>query len=195
MEFLDMFLRAFIPMFVAVDAVGVAPFFIALTAGMTPRARRKIVAQSIVTALIVTFAFAAAGGAVFDFLGVELYDFMIAGGAVILILASLDIVSREKPRAAADPAAGIVPLGTPLLAGPAVLATALITIKPYGAAAAASIALNFIIAGLVFLFSDGVVRLIGAGGARALSKIMAIILCAYGVMLVRKGILLVVNAV
>jgi len=190
MEFLENLLKAFIPMFVAVDVVGVTPFFINVTRGIKGKAKKKLIVQSVITATLVTVVFLFVGQALFDFLGIEIPDFMIAGGIIIFIIASHDLISREKARVTADPTIGVVPLGTPLLAGPAVLATAIIINKPYGLPATLiSILLNFFVAGVVFYFSDTVLKLLGENGSRALSKIMALVLCAFGVMMIRKGIM------
>jgi multiple antibiotic resistance protein len=191
MEFLSNLFKAFIPMFVAVDVVGAVPFFIGLTEDMPEAKRTKLLKQSVLTATLLTIAFMLVGKALFAYLRIEIFDFMIAGGAVIFIISSHDLISNEKSNVPKDDSAiGVVPLGTPLLAGPAVLATALITMKPFGIAATlVSVLLNFIIAGLAFHYSKYLIKLFGKSGSRALSKIMALVLGAYGVMMIRSGII------
>lgn len=195
MDFLNNLLKAFIPMFVAVDIVGVLPFFIGVTEGIEPRNRKKLIKNSVITASLVAVLFVLAGKALFNYLKVELPDFMIAGGLVLFIISAYDLISQEKARIVPDATVGVVPLGTPLLAGPAVLATALILVEPYGfLITIISIILNMLIAGVAFLYSGIIIKILGKNGARALSKIMALVLCAYGVMMIRQGIVHIIAA-
>lgn len=195
MEFLNNLLKAFIPMFVAVDIVGVLPFFIGVTEGIEPRNRKKLIKNSVITASLVAVLFVLAGKALFNYLKVELPDFMIAGGLVLFIISAYDLISQEKARIVPDATVGVVPLGTPLLAGPAVLATALILVEPYGfLITIISIIINMLIAGVAFLYSGIIIKILGKNGARALSKIMALVLCAYGVMMIRQGIVHIIDA-
>ncbi len=91
-------LLSFIPVFVAVDAIGVLPIFVSLTAGMAEKEKAKIVAQSVVTALCLAIGFIFLGKAVFKVLGITMGDFMIAGGAILFCLAITDIISPVKER-------------------------------------------------------------------------------------------------
>jgi multiple antibiotic resistance protein len=195
MNFLNDLLKAFIPMFVAVDIVGVLPFFIGVTEGIDPLSRKRLVKNSFITAVFVAVAFVLVGRALFDYLGIQMPDFMIAGGLVLFILSAHDLLSLDKTRVTPDATFGVVPLGTPLMSGPAVLATALILVKPYGLTVTIiSIVLNMLIAGIAFLYSSLIIKILGKNGARALSKIMALVLCAYGVMMIRQGIVHIVNS-
>ena len=189
MDFLNILIKAFIPMFVAVDLIGVVPFFLSVSEGMPPRVRARLVRQSVATATVIAITFVFAGQALFRFLGISINDFMIAGGAVLFIISVHDLIAREKARITPDISAGVVPLGTPLLAGPAVLATAIILLGSLGKAATiASIVLNLVLAGLAFHYSGFIVKLLGRNGSRALSKIMQLFLAAYGVMMIRQGL-------
>lgn len=190
MSFFEYFLRAFIPMFVAVDIIGVIPFFIGLTDGMPEKTRRKLIGQSVLTAILVSFVFIFVGKALFAFLKISIADFMIAGGAVIFIISSHDLISQEKTSVTPDITLGVVPLGTPLLAGPAVLATAIITLgRPHGIPVTLlAVFCNFILAGIAFFYSKYIIKILGRSGSRALSKIMALVMCAYGIMMIREGV-------
>jgi multiple antibiotic resistance protein len=82
-----------------------------------------------------------------------------------------------------------VPLGTPLIAGPAVLTTSLLLIHQYGVSATlAAIAANVFVAGAVFWGSSLLIRIIGNAGARALSKITSLLLAAIAVRMIRQGL-------
>ena len=189
MAFAHDFIKAFIPMFVAGDLIGVVPFFLGVSEGMNPHTRAKLVRQSVATAMLIAIAFVFVGRALFSFMGISISDFMIAGGAVLFIISVHDLVSRDKARVEPDLSVGVVPLGTPLMAGPAVLATAVILLGNYGTAATIlSIVVNLLLAGLAFHYSQIIVKVLGRNGARAFSKIMQLVLAAYGVMMVRQGV-------
>jgi multiple antibiotic resistance protein len=97
---------------------------------------------------------------------------------------------QEKKRRTPMKDIGVVPLGTPLIAGPAVLTTSLIIIGEYGLIATlVSVIVNIGIAGLFFTVSHILIRILGNSGAKALSKVTRLFLAAIAVMMVRKGII------
>jgi multiple antibiotic resistance protein len=182
-------LLAFIPVFVAVDAVGVLPIFISLTEGLKQREKSKIILESMLTALGLAIGFIFLGRAVFKLLSVTVSDFMIAGGAILFCLAMIDIINPVKKRRIPSRELGIVPLGTPLIVGPAVLTTSMIIVPHYGIGPTLiSVIANVLIAGLVFRLSTVLIKLLGEAGTKALSKITSLLLAAIGVMMIRKGI-------
>jgi multiple antibiotic resistance protein len=195
MEFVHKLMLAFIPMFVAVDIAGCLPFFIGATQEMNQRTRDKVIKQSVLTALCIAITFVFVGDALFNFLTIEIYDFMIAGGAVLFLLSSRDLLSVEKEKIEPNVTFGVVPLGTPLLSGPAVLATAIIIIKQFGVVAAIfAIVSNLLIAGIAFHYSHLLIKILGKNGSKAFSKIMALVLAAYGVMMMRQGFIAIIKA-
>ncbi|MBU1061460.1 MAG: MarC family protein [Candidatus Omnitrophica bacterium] len=184
-------LLAFIPVFVAVDAIGVLPIFISFTRDIGEKDRIKIIYQSLITALCLAFGFVFLGKAVFKLLNISIGDFMIAGGAVLFCIAIMDVLNPGKRRRVPAKDLGAVPLGTPLIVGPAVLTTALIIIPEYGLfATLGSITINVFIAGAVFLFSEFLIKLLGEAGAKALSKVTSLLLAAIAIMMIRRGIFL-----
>jgi multiple antibiotic resistance protein len=188
-------LLAFIPIFVAVDAIGVLPIFVALTAGAEPETKKRIIVQSMATALGLAIGFVLLGKAVFRLLGITVSDFMIAGGAILFSLAIIDIINPVKRRRMSDEQLGVVPLGTPLLVGPAVLTTCLLVIPQHGMlATVVAVAANILLAGLVLKSCDGLIRMLGEAGTRALSKVTSLLLAAIAVMLIRKGVFMLLEA-
>jgi multiple antibiotic resistance protein len=182
-------LLSFIPVFVAVDAIGVLPIFVSLTAGIAEKEKAKIVAQSVVTALCLAIGFIFLGKAVFKVLGITMGDFMIAGGAILFCLAITDIISPVKERRIPGTELGAVPLGTPLIVGPAVLTTSMVIISQYGLLATlVSVLVNIVLAGVIFSSSSVLLKMLGEAGSKALSKIMSLLLAAIAVMLARKGL-------
>jgi len=184
------FLLAFIPVFVAVDAIGVLPIFVSLTEGLKKKDKRKIIFNSIITAICFAVGFVFLGKAVFKILGITVGDFMIAGGFVLFCIAIKDILNPGKQRRVPTKELGAVPLGIPLIVGPAVLTTTLIIIAEYGIAATlVSVVVNVVLAGLMFSSSGILIKLLGENGTRALSKITSLLLAAIAVMMIRKGVI------
>jgi len=185
------FLLCFVPLFVAVDAIGVLPMFLTLTEDMETKQIRKVVLQSMITAMVVAVAFLAIGEMILRFLGITVADFMIAGGVLLFGFSFSDLVGPEKQRRHPDSQSlGAVPVGVPLIVGPAVLTTTILLTRQYGALSTVlATVLNILIAGVLLWFSHGITKLIGKNGAKAVSKLANLLLAAIGVMLVRKGIM------
>lgn len=182
-------LLSFISIFVAVDAIGVLPIFISLTEAVEPAQRTKIIIQSMLTAICLAVGFIFLGRAVFKVLGITMADFMIAGGAILFCLAVTDIINPVKKRRIPSQELGVVPLGTPLIVGPAVLTTSMVIISQYGLfATLISVLVNILLAGIIFSLSSILIKVLGEAGSKALSKIMSLLLAAIAVMMVRKGI-------
>lgn len=180
---------AFIPIFVAVDALGVLPIFISFTQGLKKEEKSNIIVHSMFTAISLAVGFIFLGKAIFRVLGISVGDFMVAGGAVLFCIAIIDIVNPNKKRRMPSRELGFVPLGTPLIVGPAVLTTSLIIIGEYGLySTLLSIIINVLLAGIIFSWSDIIVKLIGESGAKAISKVTSLLLAAIAVMMIRKGI-------
>lgn len=183
-------LLTFVPIFVAVDAIGVLPIFISLTIGIKNKDKRRIIIQSVITASFLAFGFILLGKAVFKLLGISVSDFMVAGGAILFVISVNDIINPVKRTRIPPKDSGAVPLGTPLIVGPAVLSTSLILMETYGIyPTLISILINVFLAGVVFSFSQVLIKLLGESGARALSKIMSLLLGAIAVMMIRKGLI------
>jgi multiple antibiotic resistance protein len=184
------FWLSFVPLFVAVDAIGVLPMFMSLSQGIDPARVRRVVFQSVITALAVALFFMAIGTALLHLLGITLSDFMIAGGILLFVISMSDLLSHEKSQRRVDPdSLGAVPLGVPLLAGPALLTTSVLLTKVHGfPVTVIAVAVNILLAGVLFRFASSVQRILGKTGEKIVSKIASLLLAAYAVMMVRKGI-------
>lgn len=189
--FLKEFWLCFVPLFVAVDAVGTLPIFISLIGDAEQKRVNRVVRTSVLTALSVAVVFVFLGELALRLLGITIDDFMIAGGIVLLLLSVRDLLSDVKHPAAGNiENLGPVPLGVPLIVGPAVLTTIMLLVQQHGSAATAAAAVvNIALAGIVFVFSGRILRVIGTTGTRIVSKIANLFLAAIAVMLIRKGIL------
>jgi len=184
------FWLSFVPLFVAVDAIGVLPMFMSLSQGIDSSRVRRVVVQSVITAMAVALLFMAVGTALLHLLGITLSDFMIAGGILLFVISMSDLLSHEKSQRRVDSdSLGAVPLGVPLLAGPALLTTSVLLTKVHGfPVTLIAVAVNILLAGVLFRFAGSVQRVLGKTGEKIVSKIASLLLAAYAVMMVRRGI-------
>ncbi len=187
------FILAFIPIFVAIDVIGGIPLFLGLTQRLTLEERNKIIKQSVLTAFSIAIGFLVVGKALFSVLGIEVYDFQVAGGLILLVFAIRDLLFPPEAvtlHGSSILQLGVVPLGTPLLVGPAVLSTIMLCVDSYGyIPTITSISLNMVIVWVSLRQSININGFIGEGGCLAIAKVASILLGAIGVMLIRKGIL------
>ena len=188
-EILKALPNTFIPIFVAIDVFAVLPMFISLTSGFSKTEKKVVIRQSILTALIVGMIFVAIGEAVFKILGVTVDDFKIAGGLILLVIAILDLIREGKGRRKPEGTIGVVPIGVPLIVGPAVLTTLIVLIGHYGVAPTLiSLIFNLVIVWVFFTKAQTITDLFGKNGIVAISKVMALLLASIAVMMIRLGI-------
>jgi len=190
---LQQFGLTFVPLFVAMDAIGVLPILVPLTQDMKAKERSRVVRLAVITALGLGLGFVAIGKGIFLFLGIEVSDFLVAGGIILFLLAAKELVTGKMMEAQASVGAdmlGVVPLGTPLVVGPAVLATLLILVDLYPVIIViVSFITNLAIAWLLFTQANRVVAFLGQGGVRATSKVVSIFLAAIAIKMIRQGVL------
>lgn len=190
---LEPFILTFIPLFVAVDAIGNIPLFLSLTEGVTYKQRNKIIQDSVTTATVVAISFMFIGKLILSFLGITIPDFQIAGGTLLFIISVRLLLPGTQKFIISnghDKDIGVFPLGTPLITGPAVLTTTLMMLDSFGIAPTfVSLVINMLIAWVTLVKADFIIKLMGIAGTRAFSKIMYILLAAIGVMMVRRGIM------
>ena len=188
------FWTVFIPLFVAVDALGMVPVFLGVTAGMDAPRRRAITLEAIIAAAAICLLFMFLGELLFRFLGIDQNDFKIAGGILLLVLAVMDLVMVGKPAVDEGHTTGVVPLATPLIAGPATLTTILVLATNHGyAMTALSIGANLLILLVAMLGAVKLVRVVGEDAMRALSKLVMILLAAIAVNFIRSGVVAVIR--
>lgn len=192
LKVLEPYILSFIPIFVAVDAIGNIPLFVSLVEGMTKKQRQQTIADSVTTATVVAILFMFVGKWVLSLLGITIPDFQIAGGMLLFVIAvRLLLPGAQKSLLSNghDKDVGVFPLGTPLITGPAVLTTTLIMLDSFGLTVTfISLVVNMLIVWITLAKADSIMRLLGSGGTRAFAKIMYILLAAIGVMMVRRGV-------
>jgi multiple antibiotic resistance protein len=181
--------NTFIPLFVATDIFAILPIFISLTVNMTPVERKGIIRDSIMTALIVGLLFVALGEAIFNILGITSDDFKIAGGLLLLILAISELIRPDEERRKPVGRVGVVPIGLPLIVGPAVLTTILVLVDHYGIIPTIiSFSINLFIVWISFVNAERIIQFFGKGGITGISKVMALLLASIAIMMIRLGV-------
>lgn len=189
------FFLVFVPLFVAMDAIGILPLYLGLTTGVEAQKRRRIVWEAFLTALVVAFFFILLGKTIFRLMGITISDFMVAGGVLLFLIATADLLSGHKVAREVE-TLGVVPLGVPLVVGPAVLTTGLMLADVHGLwITALAVLVNLVITMGVFLTAGFWYRLLGEAGSKALSKVASLILAAIAVMMVRRGLVEIVEGI
>jgi multiple antibiotic resistance protein len=189
MDFVRKFLECFIPLFVTIDPIGLAAIFLALGRDVPVAQRKRIANQATWTGGIVALFFLFLGRGIFIAIGIGEGDFEIAGGLILFIIAMRELTQpsfQEKSNLPDD--FGVVPLGMPLIAGPATITTLLVISRSFGVGMTLlALAVNLGIVALAFAESERLERLVGQTGLRAVSKIIALLLAAIAVHIVRLG--------
>jgi multiple antibiotic resistance protein len=191
---MQVFGEVFVTLLVITDPPGTVPVFLALTGQMPPRERNRAAWQASALALGVIVAFAVAGQNLLSYLNVDLPALQGAGG-LLLILVSLELLTGKTDGANAPATSNValVPLGTPLLAGPgAIVATMLYVQRAHGfeqyTEIAAAIVLAMVIVWLTLRFSGVIVRILRPGGIEVLTRIAGLLLAAIAVQLIANSI-------
>ncbi|HTB23008.1 MAG TPA: MarC family protein [bacterium] len=184
------YILSFIPLFIAMGSFDFLPMVLAMTRGMDEAKRKKAMREGAAAAGLILVTFLFIGKAVFLVLGVTDSDFLVAGGLLLLVLSiKALLLDPDKPLPAAALEFGIVPLATPLLAGPAAMATTVILLSSYGLLVTlASILLNCLVSWMILDQSPRLGRFFGERGTQALSKLSYILLASIAVMMIRHGV-------
>src|SRR2546421_9454661 len=185
---LQKFLLAFIPVFVAIDPIGLVAIFMGLGTSASHENRKRQAFLGLITGLLVAAGFIFLGKAIFAALGITVADFQVAGGLILLALAVRELVGFGRADRDTDNEFGIVPLGMPLIAGPALLTALLILIDSVGIVfTLISLVLNLVLVGIGFRYADHFSRWMGNAGLSGVSKLISLLLAAIAVSLIRRG--------
>ena len=183
------FIQAFIPLFIAIDPIGLAAIFFGLGQGVPPGQRQRIARQATITGGGVALAFLFLGQSIFKAVGITVSDFQIAGGLILFILAARDLVLATPESEKISDDFGVVPLGMPIIAGPALITTLLVLAQTVGwVATLVALVTNLFLIIMAFSYSEWLSRKIGTKGLRAISKIISMLLAAIAVNMIRRGI-------
>lgn len=182
------FIQAFVSIFIAIDVIGIVPTFIALAGDLSEKAQRRIILQSAIFALVVSEGFILLGDYILNLFTITPNHFKVAGGILLLVLSVRDLLSSEGFKRHTEDL-GLVPLGIPLIVGPAVLTTALSLVDTVGHLnTITAMALNILVTSVALFNANLLMRLLGRGGSTAISKIFMIVLSAYAVRMIVEGL-------
>jgi len=190
-EWFPIFTSAFVPLFIVIDALGLPPLITSLTEGMTFREQTKMVHIAILTALVVGLAFLFFGRLILTLMGISVGAFAIAGGSILMVQAIRSLTTGHMIEAEREEMVAVVPIGTPLLAGPATITTLLLLTSqlPLNIVLAAFVA-NVVVAWLICLGSYRILRVMGHGGLKAVSRVFSLLLAAIAVSMILRGLAL-----
>ena len=192
-------ITVFVALFVVIDPIGLSPMFIAITRGMSTRARRAIAIRSCVVAVGLLTMFGLAGEAGLGFLGLSLSAFRIAGG-ILLFLTALDMLFERRTQRrqgqadaphADDPS--VFPLAMPLIAGPGAIATMILLTGSAGSGAGIAMVHGVMLAVilvvfLLFLLAGPMEKMLGPVGINVVTRLLGMLLAALSVQFVIDGI-------
>ncbi|WP_422376363.1 MarC family protein [Roseibium sp.] len=205
---LDYYINAFATLFVTIDPVGLAPMFLAVTAGMSKSDRRKVAIRATVTAAGILLVFYASGQTVLNVLGISVSAFRVAGG-ILLFMIALEMIfgkRQERKTETAEKAVeseahhgtvnelAIFPLAIPLISGPAAI-SAIILLSGEAPDTLAYAGLGAVIAIILlscmgaFLLADKIERLLGDTAQLVITRLLGVLLAALSVQFVADGVL------
>jgi len=186
--------QAFVTLFVILDPPGAAPIFLGLASGKTVKEQRKLAWQAAAVSLFVIVSFALFGNAILGYLNISLAALQGAGG-ILLLITGLGLLtgSLTESSSATSKNIALVPLGTPLLAGPGAIVTTMLYVQKsegndqLAALAIAIFAVHFLI-GLTFMFSTKILSVIKDSGVEMLARIAGLLLSAIAVEMIISSI-------
>ena len=187
-------LQAFVTLLVILDPPGATPFFLALVGDRTPRERIKLAWQAASVSLFVIVLFALFGKFVLNYLHVSIFGLQGAGGLLMLLISLELLTGKGNPEPSSNKGnIALVPLGTPLLAGPgAIVTTMLYTNYADGAAKQGALLIAIIathvIIGLTLMFSTKILGLIKESGVTLFARIAGLLLAAIAVEMIVASI-------
>jgi multiple antibiotic resistance protein len=187
-------IQSFVTLFVIFDPPGAAPIFLGLVADRSPKERRKLAVQAASVSLFVISFFAIFGQFILDYLHISIASLQAAGG-LLLLLVSLELLTGKDSGSteARDKNVALVPLGTPLLAGPGAIVATMIFVQQVqttGQAVglvAAVLAVHVVIA-LVLISSTTILKVIKESGVNLVARIAGLLLAAISVQMLVDAI-------
>jgi multiple antibiotic resistance protein len=190
-----LFTEVFVTLVVIMDPVGTIPMFLALTSGRSAKARRRLAWQAVLVAISVITAFALFGQQILDYLGITVPALQGAGG-LLLVLVALELLTgkQEAPEDAPSSNVALVPLGTPLLAGPGAIVATIVFVRRAdgfndGLAIAVGILAVHAVLYLALRFAYVILRVIREGGVLLVTRISGLLLSAIAVQLIANAAL------
>lgn len=204
-EFFDvrLFTEVFITLFVIMDPPGTVPIFLGLTSTMTAKQRRAAARQAVLVAAGVILAFALFGQQLLSYMHISLPALQASGGLLLLLVAMQLLTGKmeePQPSGAGNVNVAMVPLGTPLLAGPGAIVASMVFVQRLDGSVGhlISIVAGFLLVcltlWLAMRFAGVVHRLLGDSGTILVTRIAGVLLAAIAVQLVADAIFAFIEA-
>lgn len=177
----------FATLFVIMDPPGNVPVFLALTSTMDKKQRASAAMQATFTSFGVITGFSIFGGYILKFLQISVPALTLSGGILLFLVAMELLTSKgdQKPNFGSSAVnVALVPLGTPLMAGPGGIVAAMVAVEQAQGTLAGylsvgiAVILIHLVLWLSMRFSDFLGRLLGEGGTLLLTKISGVLLAA-----------------
>ncbi|HYH44162.1 MAG TPA: MarC family protein [Thermoanaerobaculia bacterium] len=204
------YIESFLPLFVAVNIPGILPTYLGLIESLSAGGRRRLTLQAVSTAFLLAVLILFAGQLIFSLLGITVNDLRVGGGLILLVLSISNLVfgdfrrrdpkqgSKQGPKqetAEADDGLGVVPLGIPLIMGPAAITSVLVSRQSFGyLPTLTSLIVNMALVYLALVFSPYIGRVVGRAANLAIAKVASLFLAAISVAMIRAGIVAMVQA-
>jgi len=188
--------EVFVTLFVIMDPIGTIPVFLALTGGRSAAAMRRAAWQAVAVSFGVIVAFAFFGQQILEYLNISLPALQMAGGLLLLLIA-LELLTGKEQSISQGPGANVnvalVPLGTPMMAGPgAIVATMVFSDQVEALDTFAGVALGVLLVHvslwLSMRFSVPILRVIRESGVLLVSRIAGLLLSAIAVQLMADAV-------
>ena len=189
-ELVGALVKAVVMLFVALDPLGTIPYYQALTSGFKVEEKRRVLRLAILVAWVILLAFTVLGDALFRLFNLTIDDFKVAAGLVLLIASIALLLEVPLGILRAEPEkVAIVPIATPLLAGPAAISITLLLRYTWGPhVALLAVTVNMLIAYLILASSNFISRIVGRQGLVVFDKFMSLIMATLAVSLIRQGL-------
>jgi len=192
------YIESFLPLFVAINPAGIIPIYLSVTENLSTAERRRLTLQAMATAVGIAVLILFAGQLIFSLLGITVNDLRVGGGLILLVLSISNLIfgdfRRRDPTAGEEvedaASVGIVPIGIPLIVGPAAITSILVSREAYGyLPTLASLVINMVLVFLTLAASPYVGRFAGPAVSRAIAKVASLFLAAISVAMIRAGVL------
>jgi multiple antibiotic resistance protein len=187
--------ETFVTLFVITDPIGNAPIFVSITRKLTPRQRQVAAVRAVLAAGALIIGFAVFGELILRYLHVSLGSLSIAGGLLLMLVALEMLRGADFP--GGDPDApenvALVPLATPLVAGPGAIATAIVLWRNHPTAqghVAVLLAIVLAVAcvGVALIAAERMTRALSPAILAFLTRVFGLLLSAIAVQLVVDGV-------
>ena len=204
---ISFFILTFSSLFTLINPIGISPILLGITKDLNDKEYTKVVKKGIIVAYFILFVFALMGSLIFEFYGITINAFMIAGG-ILFFRSSIDMIEAKVPRSSSTPKEteeaeekediSITPIGIPLIAGPgAITSVMLLSSQAINITDKLVLHFNIIITlfltFIILLLGKKISKKIGTTGIRIIQRIMGIILLVLSIQFIINGIIPLVN--